>query len=102
MIYVEGLSLCLLGLVSQGVHTNLLDHRQKTIAAGRTQMVLQTNLLYEIEVGIHNLGWSMTAQHTNQEGDDSLYDKRIAIGCEYELAILHSRTATIHGSDSRR
>ena len=30
----------------------------------------------------------MTAQHTNQEGDDSLYDEGIAIGCKHELAIL--------------
>ena len=51
-------------------------------------MVFQTNLLYEIEIGIHNLGWGMTAQHTNQEGDDSLYDEGIAIGCKHELAIL--------------
>ena len=88
----------LLGLVSQGVHANLLDHRQETVAAGWAEVVLQTNLLYEIEVGIHNLCWSMTAQHTNQEGDDSLYDKSIAIGSEYEL---HNRTATIRGSGSR-
>ena len=29
----------------------------------------------------------MTAQHTDEEGDDTLYDERIAIGSEYELAI---------------
>ena len=81
------LCLCLLGLVGKGVHANLLDHRQKTVAAGWTQMVFQTNLLYEIEVGIHNLGWGMTAQYTDEEGDDALYDERIAVGCEYELAI---------------
>ena len=30
----------------------------------------------------------MTAQHSNQKGDDSLYDEGITIGCKYELAIL--------------
>ena len=29
----------------------------------------------------------MTAQYTDEEGDDTLYDERIAIGSEYELAI---------------
>ena len=27
----------------------------------------------------------MTAQHTDEEGDDTLYDERIAIGSEYVL-----------------
>ena len=36
-------------------------------------MDFQTNFLYEIEVGIHNLGSGMTAQHTDEEGDDTLY-----------------------------
>ena len=50
-------------------------------------MILQTNLLYEIEISIHNLCWSMTAQHANQESDDALHDKRITIGSKDELTI---------------
>ena len=45
-------------------------------------------IFYEIEVGIHNLGWGVTAQHRMRRAmDDTLSDERIAIGSEYELAI---------------
>ena len=50
-------------------------------------MLLQTDLLDEIQVGIKDLLWGMVAEHTDEQGHDALHDQRVALGREMDLAV---------------
>ena len=51
-------------------------------------MVLQTDTVDEVKVGIENLAWRMSANHLNKQGDDTLNDKGVAVGCEHQLSVV--------------
>ena len=50
-------------------------------------MLLQTDLLDEVEVGIEYLLRRMIAQHADQQGHDALDDERVTLGGEADFAV---------------
>ena len=69
----------LLRAESQRINPHLLHHCYKSVAPGGRQMLLQSNLLDEVEVGIQNLLRRMAAEHPDQQTYNALYDHRIAL-----------------------
>ena len=51
-------------------------------------MILQSDTLDEVQVAVENLLRCMTAQHTNEQGDDTLRNQRIAVGGKHQLAVF--------------
>ena len=66
-------------LESQGIHAHLLHHRHEAVAAGGGEVLLQSYLVDEVEVGIENLLRCGIAQHTDEQRDDAFHDERIAL-----------------------
>ena len=50
-------------------------------------MVLEANAVNEVEVGLRNLLWRVSAEHLNEQRDDALCYERIAVGCEHDVAV---------------
>ena len=51
-------------------------------------MVLQTDALDEVEVGIENLARRMSADNLNEQSDDALHDECITVGGEDETTVV--------------
>ena len=50
-------------------------------------MLAQSYLVDEVKVGVEYLLWCMTAENLNEQGNDTLGYKRVAVGCEYKLSV---------------
>ena len=50
-------------------------------------MFAESDALNEIEVGIQNFLWSMTAENTDEQRNDTFHDKCIALGREPQLIV---------------
>lgn len=73
--------------VSEGVGLDLLEHSEQAIAARGRQMVVQTDGVNKVEVGIENLLRGAVAEHAHQHRDDTLDNNGVAIGLEVHLAV---------------
>ena len=47
------------------IHTHLLNHSQKAITTRRRQVLLETNLLNKVKIGIENLLRRMPAEYSD-------------------------------------
>ena len=92
----------LLRAESQRINPHLLHHCYKSVASRGRQMLLQSNLFYEVEIGIENLLRRMAAEHTNQQRDDALHDQCIALSLKVNDAVgkvchkPHTALATVN------
>ena len=75
--------LCLIG---KGIEAHLLHHSHESIATGGGEMLLESNLLDKVEVGIGNLFSGVPGEHLDQKAHDTLHDERIAFSLEDEAA----------------
>ena len=76
-----------LGAECQCVHAHLLDHSHQAIRAGRAEVLFQADLFNEVKVGIEYFLRSMAGDDVDQQRDDALYDYRVALAFEQDLAI---------------
>ena len=51
-------------------------------------MVLQTDTVDEVEVGIKNLARRVSAYHLNKQSDDTLHDEGVAVGSEHQTSVI--------------
>ena len=68
------LVLCHFRFECQRIHAHLLHHRQKSVATGRREVVLQSDSLDEVEFVFQDFIRSVAGYDLNQEGDDTFYN----------------------------
>ena len=54
-------------------------------------MFLQSNLIYEVKIGIEDLLGGMVREHTDKQGDNAFHDQGIALSLEMNLPLLKIR-----------
>ena len=64
-------NLCHLRFESQGIHPHLFHHRQKPVATGGREVVLQADGFDEIEFIFQDFIGSMAGYYLYQQGDDT-------------------------------
>ena len=51
-------------------------------------MVFQADGINKMQVGCHNFGRCVIAQHPDKQGNNAFSDERIAVGSEHQKAVL--------------
>ena len=68
----------------------LCYHCHQTVGAGRREVVLQADAVYERKVGGYYVGRLLAVEHPYQQGDDALGDDGVAVGGEAQNSVLFS------------
>ena len=87
IISVGSLLFLLFRLKGQCVHPHLFDHSHQTVGAGWREVFFQSNLFYEVKVGIEDFLWCAVAEHADEQRHDAFHDERVALCREVNLAV---------------
>ena len=68
----------------EGVGPHLLHHSQETVGAGGRQVLTEADFIDEVEVGIEDFLWGVTAEYADEEGHDAFHNQRVALGTEQD------------------
>lgn len=74
--------------IRQRIQPDLLDHGEQAVATGGREVVFQSDLLDEIEIGIEYLLRCMSAEHADEQGDDALHYQRVTFGRKPDFPVI--------------
>lgn len=70
-----------------GVESHLLNHRHESVRAGGREVLLETDSLNEIEVGIDDFLRRVAGEDLDQQGDNAFDDDSVALALEDDLPV---------------